>query len=333
MAPARAQLRARRRPPRRACRVGHRRARAGADRPSPDAAGPAGAARRPRGGHHGPGRPLGAFAARRTSRPAGASTAPAARRCSRVAPVARTSSSSRTPSELNDAISRNRLLVGALAAGVSRCWRWPSSVFVSRALQAQIGKFLEAARRLAGGRFDDPVPVEGQDEFAQLGREFNSMSGQLEGQIEEVERKRRELETAIRRVGEAFASGLDRQGIFELAVQNAVQACEAESGPRAAARLDAARGGDGGRPGRRPRRGARGGGAARVSRRGNTDGPPSAHRRVGTRRGARHRAAAEGAARHERGRPAPRGDLPRAPRAALHAPRSPTCSSTWSVRR
>ena len=48
--------------------------------------------------------------------------------------------------------------------------------------------------------------------------------------MEEVERKRRELETAIRRVGEAFASGLDRQGIFNLAVQNAVQACEADGG-------------------------------------------------------------------------------------------------------
>jgi diguanylate cyclase (GGDEF)-like protein len=132
-------------------------------------------------------------------------------------------------SEVNDAISRNRLLVIALLLAFL-VLALASTVFVSRALQAQIGQFLEAARRLAGGRFGDPVPVAGDDEFAQLGREFNSMSEQLEGQIEEVQRKHRELETAIRRVGEASAAGLDRQGIFELAVQNAVQACEAEGG-------------------------------------------------------------------------------------------------------
>jgi diguanylate cyclase (GGDEF)-like protein len=130
-------------------------------------------------------------------------------------------------SGLNDAIARNRLLVGALLLAFLLL-ALASSVFVSRALQAQIGTFLEAARRLAGGRFDVPVPVEGQDEFAQLGREFNSMSAQLESQIAEVQRKGRELDTAIRRVGKAAASGLDRQGIFDLAVQNALQACEAE---------------------------------------------------------------------------------------------------------
>jgi diguanylate cyclase (GGDEF)-like protein len=132
-------------------------------------------------------------------------------------------------SDMNEAISRNRLLViGLLLAFLVLALA--STVFLSRALQAQIGQFLDAARRLAGGRFDDPVPVEGHDEFAQLGREFNSMSQQLEGQIEEVQRKHRELETAIRRVGQASAAGLDRQGVFDLAVQNAVQACEAESG-------------------------------------------------------------------------------------------------------
>lgn len=132
-------------------------------------------------------------------------------------------------SEVNDAISRNRLLVIALLLAFL-VLALASTMFVSRALHAQIGQFLDAARRLAGGRFGDPVPVVGGDEFAQLGREFNRMSGQLEAHIDEVERKRRELETAIRRVGEASAAGLDRQGIFELAVQNAVQACEAQSG-------------------------------------------------------------------------------------------------------
>jgi diguanylate cyclase (GGDEF)-like protein len=74
------------------------------------------------------------------------------------------------------------------------------------------------------------VPVEGNDEFAQLGREFNSMSKQLEAKIEEVERKRQELEETIRRVGDALATGLDRGGVVGLAVRTALDACSANAG-------------------------------------------------------------------------------------------------------
>ena len=74
------------------------------------------------------------------------------------------------------------------------------------------------------------MPVEGHDEFAQLGREFNSMSEQLASKIEEVQRQRGELTEAIRRVGDALAMGLDRNGVVALAVRTAVDACEAEAG-------------------------------------------------------------------------------------------------------
>jgi diguanylate cyclase (GGDEF)-like protein len=105
-----------------------------------------------------------------------------------------------------------------------------SSIVVVRALHGQVSTFLEAARRLGRGDFDEPVPVEGSDEFAALGTEFNRMSRQLRTQIEEVERQRAELEETIRRVGEAFAAGLDREGIVKLTVRTAVEACEAEAG-------------------------------------------------------------------------------------------------------
>jgi diguanylate cyclase (GGDEF)-like protein len=72
--------------------------------------------------------------------------------------------------------------------------------------------------------------VSGRDEFAQLGHEFNSMSSQLEAKIEEIERKREELEATIRRVGDALATGLDRDGVVALAVRQAVDACGAEAG-------------------------------------------------------------------------------------------------------
>lgn len=74
------------------------------------------------------------------------------------------------------------------------------------------------------------MPIEGTDEFAQLGREFNNMSHQLEANIREVEGKRRELEETIRQIGKAMTTGLDPQASFELTVQTAVRACEADAG-------------------------------------------------------------------------------------------------------
>ncbi len=131
--------------------------------------------------------------------------------------------------ELDDRIARNRLLIGGLLV-VFMLLALASAGFVGRALESQIAKFLSAARRLGRGDFTHPVPIEGHDEFAQLGREFNSMSRQLEAKIDEVERKRQELEETIRRVGDALATGLDRHGVVELAVRQAVDACEAQAG-------------------------------------------------------------------------------------------------------
>jgi diguanylate cyclase (GGDEF)-like protein len=123
---------------------------------------------------------------------------------------------------------RRWLIAGTLAAFLLLALL--SSIVVVRALQRQVYKFLEAARRLARGDFSRPVPIEGSDEFAALGREFNTMSEQLASKIEEVQRKRGELEDTIRRVGEAFAAGLDRQEMVNIAVRTAVEACQAEAG-------------------------------------------------------------------------------------------------------
>jgi diguanylate cyclase (GGDEF)-like protein len=126
-------------------------------------------------------------------------------------------------------ISDRRLLIGAILAAFLLL-ALLSSIVVVRALQRQVDKFLEAARRLARGDFSRPVPVAGGDEFAALGREFNLMSEQLASKIDEVQRKRVELEDTIRRVGEAFAAGLDRQEMVSIAVRTAVEACQAEAG-------------------------------------------------------------------------------------------------------
>ncbi len=132
-------------------------------------------------------------------------------------------------SSLSDTISENRLVIGGLLVAFLLL-AMLAAAGVSRALTGQIGTFLDAARRLARGDFAHPVPVTGRDEFAQLGHEFNSMSSQLEAKIEEIERKREELEATIRRVGDALATGLDRDGVIALAVRQAVDACAAEAG-------------------------------------------------------------------------------------------------------
>ena len=135
----------------------------------------------------------------------------------------------RNTAALSDTIARSRLLIGGLLLAFLALAVVSAGV-VSRALTSQIDTFLVAARRLARGDFRQPVPVEGHDEFAQLGREFNSMSEQLASKIEEVKRQRGELTEAIRRVGDALAMGLDRNGVVALAVRTAVDACEAEAG-------------------------------------------------------------------------------------------------------
>jgi diguanylate cyclase (GGDEF)-like protein len=135
----------------------------------------------------------------------------------------------RPAAAIDDAVRDHRLLIGGLLIAFLLLALLVAGGVV-RALQGQIGTFLSAARRLARGDFTHPVPTQGQDEFADLGREFNSMSEQLEAKIEEVERKKQELQETIRRVGDAFATGLDRYGLVELALRTAVDACEAEAG-------------------------------------------------------------------------------------------------------
>jgi diguanylate cyclase (GGDEF)-like protein len=104
------------------------------------------------------------------------------------------------------------------------------SVLASRALQGQIARFLQAARRLASGDFSSPVPIEGRDEFAALGDEFNSMSEQLASKLEELEQERARLRESLRRIGQTLASNLDRQALLELALQTALDGADASCG-------------------------------------------------------------------------------------------------------
>jgi diguanylate cyclase (GGDEF)-like protein len=104
------------------------------------------------------------------------------------------------------------------------------ALLASRALHGQLSRFLDAARRLGSGDFSSPIPTAGHDEFALLGEEFNNMSRQLERRLVELEQERSRVRKSIRRIGEAFASGLDREALLELALQTAMDATSAERG-------------------------------------------------------------------------------------------------------
>ena len=104
------------------------------------------------------------------------------------------------------------------------------SLLASRALQGRLRGFLEAARRLGSGDFSSPIRVEGHDEFAALGVEFNSMSSELSRRLDELSRERVRLREAIRRIGHTFASSLDRPALLELALKTAVDAVQASGG-------------------------------------------------------------------------------------------------------
>jgi diguanylate cyclase (GGDEF)-like protein len=104
------------------------------------------------------------------------------------------------------------------------------AVMASRGLQGQVSRFLQAAKRLAGGDFSSPIKTEGRDEFAALGEEFNNMSSQLERRLEELSEERGRLRTAVQRIGQTFASNLDRPALLELALKTAVDAVQATCG-------------------------------------------------------------------------------------------------------
>ncbi len=103
-------------------------------------------------------------------------------------------------------------------------------VLLLRALGGQIKEILAAARRIGEGDFSGEVPVTGNDEMAGLAREFNKMSDRLAAQMDQLRRQRAEIEESVRRIGGAFASGLDRQALLAILVETAVGTCEADYG-------------------------------------------------------------------------------------------------------
>jgi len=126
--------------------------------------------------------------------------------------------------------ARRGRLVGGLLFAAFLLIAVAFGLLISRSLQSQMGRFLQAARRVGGGDFSSPVPTEGNDEFAALGVEFNKMSRQLQDRLSDLRSERARLQTAMRTIGETFASNLDREALLEIVVRAAVDGVDADAG-------------------------------------------------------------------------------------------------------
>ncbi|HEY7623248.1 MAG TPA: diguanylate cyclase [Solirubrobacteraceae bacterium] len=129
----------------------------------------------------------------------------------------------------SDAVKKGRLLAAGTLIGFF-ILAFTFALLVSRSLQRQIESFLQAARRLGSGDFTTEVPTTGHDEFAALGEEFNKMSRQLAERLEELNQERARLQEAMRRIGQTFASNLDREGLLDIVVKTAVDGVGAQTG-------------------------------------------------------------------------------------------------------
>jgi len=132
-------------------------------------------------------------------------------------------------SDLGAAIGRSRLLVASVLGGFLAL-ALAFALLVSRSLQQRLFGFLEAARRLGSGDLATRVPVRGRDEFAALGDEFNRMASQLESRLVELGEQRTRLERSLRRLGESFASNLDRDALLKIVLRAAVDGAGGQAG-------------------------------------------------------------------------------------------------------
>jgi len=131
--------------------------------------------------------------------------------------------------ELDDTVARNTLGIALILIAFLVC-ALAFAITAARSLQAHIGRLLKGAKQIGDGDFSVEIPTEGNDEFAALGKEFNSMARQLEGRLKELQLERARLQETVRRVGESLGKGLDRDALLGIVVQTAVDGVGAQCG-------------------------------------------------------------------------------------------------------
>jgi diguanylate cyclase (GGDEF)-like protein len=102
--------------------------------------------------------------------------------------------------------------------------------FAGRSIVGSLGRLAAAANSIAAGQLRERVPIKGRDEFAALGRAFNTMAAQLEARMDDLDEERRRLREANARFGDALAATLDAEQLRRVIVESAVEATNAAGG-------------------------------------------------------------------------------------------------------
>ena len=123
--------------------------------------------------------------------------------------------------------SESRVLIALLA---SLAFFALVAYLLGQAVVGTLRRLADAARAIAGGRFDERVEVGGQDEFAQLGRAFNEMAAQLEQRLAELQTERSRVREAIARFGEALVATHEPEQLLRVVIESVVEATGAAGG-------------------------------------------------------------------------------------------------------
>ena len=144
----------------------------------------------------------------------------------------------------------------AASSPASSSWPSPSPCSCRARCSAQIGALPQAARRLGRGDFSragaDATATTSSRRSARSSTRWRASSRSA---WRSCARSALRLENAMRRLGEAFASNLDREALLEIVVRTAVDGVDADGG-RARARRRRREAARAGRPGREPRGGS-----------------------------------------------------------------------------
>ena len=126
------------------------------------------------------------------------------------------------------AASAQRSVIGALLA--SLVLFAVAAYLLGRSVVRTLRRLAGAADAIAGGTLHERVHVQGNDEFAQLGRAFNRMASELDQRMRELEAERVRVHDAFARFGEALTATHDSGQLVRIVVESAVEATGAFGG-------------------------------------------------------------------------------------------------------
>ena len=103
------------------------------------------------------------------------------------------------------------------------------ATYLSRLLTRELEDLSEAARAMAEGRFDMPIPVRSTDEVGKLAIAFNEMRDKLSISYSQLSSSRDQLQRAVRRVGDTLRSTHDMNQMLESILNTAADAVGADA--------------------------------------------------------------------------------------------------------